>query len=660
MSDLHRAKRRFPFDYCVFQRCERSGNRCSERFSDSKLFFFLIVCKRGLSGGAVCGPTGRLRTQPSAVYFRRGYLRFIIEVMKTLYQSLLDYEVALLRGIAACRAVPLTTVNHAEAVEQLTEALLSPAATAIALGDLSAEEKEALQLLLGHEGQIEAPRFAREYGFIRPMGSARLEREQPWHHPVNPAEVLWYKGLIFKTFQVTTEGNLEMVYIPIDLLPLLQLSTPAPDPQPPTPDFLEIAHSPTPAVIISGEGRLIENIFNLLVYLQTTPVRLDSLPKSLDLAYSQLSARDKKALTACLLPLFLPTFTLEAELEFLLHLGQRAGLLTIKHGRLRPDRDPTRAWLQAPYPEQIYRLQHTWRADPTWNDLWHVPDLSPQPTGWENSPLLARSKILDYLTRVITEEEVWLSIDDLVATVKQLEPDFQRPGGDYESWYIYDSTGHPLMGFAHWDQVEGALIRYLLTHLLPLLGLIELGTATETSQPLSFRVTPLGQNFLRSQLPTLPADKKPPLLRVDANFYAYVPLQASLYDRFQLARFAQLERREKNRAVYCITQASVSRALKNGVMADQITAFLARATDNQTPLKVVETLLTWGTRQNTVRLEPATLLRVKDETVLKEMRQHPSLSPLLGEVIGPTTILIAPDKVAEVRRLLIELGYLES
>jgi hypothetical protein len=31
----------------------------------------------------------------------------------------------------------------------------------------------------------------------------------------------------------------------------------------------------------------------------------------------------------------------------------------------------------------------------------------------------------------------------------------------------------------------------------------------------------------------------------------------------------------------------------------------------------------------------------------------------LGEVIGPTAILIPPDKVAEVRRLLTELGYLD-
>jgi hypothetical protein len=332
----------------------------------------------------------------------------------------------------------------------------------------------------------------------------------------------------------------------------------------------------------------------------------------------------------------------------------------VKHGRLRPDRDPTRAWLQAHYQEQLWRLQNTWRADPTWNDLWHTPGLVPKPTGWENSPLLARSKILGYLARIEASGEDWLSLNDFTATIKRVEPDFQRPGGDYSSWYIYDTQGRSLMGFEHWDEVEGALIRYLLTGILPLLGILELGAAAASSEPNCFRLTPAGRNFLQNQAPSPPAAKKPLLLRMDANFYAHLPARASLYDRFQLARFAQLEQREPERTVYHITQTSINHALKNGVTAEQITAFLARATDNQTPLKLVETILTWGTRRNTVRLEQATLLRLSQPGLLAELRQHPALERLLGEMINPTTVLIPGDKVAEVRRLLIELGYLEQ
>ncbi|HXV43725.1 MAG TPA: hypothetical protein VEC96_11740, partial [Anaerolineae bacterium] len=68
--------------------------------------------------------------------------------MKTLYQSLIDYEMGLLQGIADRRTISLNTPNHAEAVELLAEALLSPAAIAIALNDLAEAEREALQLLV--------------------------------------------------------------------------------------------------------------------------------------------------------------------------------------------------------------------------------------------------------------------------------------------------------------------------------------------------------------------------------------------------------------------------------------------------------------------------------------------------------------------------------
>ncbi|NIO71720.1 MAG: hypothetical protein GTN71_22490, partial [Anaerolineae bacterium] len=47
--------------------------------------------------------------------------------------------------------------------------------------------------------------------------------------------------------------------------------------------------------------------------------------------------------------------------------------------------------------------------------------------------------------------------------IKESDPDFQRPDGDYSSWYIRQAdTGRYLSGFESWDQVEGALIAYLI------------------------------------------------------------------------------------------------------------------------------------------------------------------------------------------------------
>jgi len=120
--------------------------------------------------------------------------------MKSLHQSLIDYEIALLKAIADCRSVPVNTASPDTIIYQLVDTLLSPVDTAIVLNELSAAEKDALQFLLAQGGQVDGPRFTRQYGVIRQMGSARLERECPWQNPVNPAEGLWYKGLIFKAF----------------------------------------------------------------------------------------------------------------------------------------------------------------------------------------------------------------------------------------------------------------------------------------------------------------------------------------------------------------------------------------------------------------------------------------------------------------------------
>jgi len=433
-----------------------------------------------------------------------------------------------------------------------------------------------------------------------------------------------------------------------DLLPLL--APDSPQPQQPT-KTLEIAQTPAPTVTISGEGRLRENFFSVLVYLQTNPVRLQKEDK--------LPPNAIQALTQCLLPPLLPTILPEDEMDFLVHLGQRAELLTVAHHRLRPERDPIRSWLQADPIEQVQLLQNTWRVDPTWNDLWHVPGLSPQPTGWENSPLRARSKIMGYLEQLEAPAGEWLSIDDFVSRIKALDPDFQRPGGDYDSWYIKDAQGEFLMGFEHWDEIDGQLIRYLLTHILLWLGVVDLGCKTETSDPSSFRITSLGEAFLTNRPLSPQPVTKSAFLRVDNSFMVRVSAQVSLFDRFQLARFAELERREGKRVIYRITQASISRALKNGVMPDQIMAFLTRATNNQIPLKAVEAVRTWGARHATVQIEQATLLRLQDEKLIAELRQHPELGPLLGEALGPATIVIPVDNVPQVRRLLMELGYLE-
>ena len=61
---------------------------------------------------------------------------------------------------------------------------------------------------------------------------------------------------------------------------------------------------------------------------------------------------------------------------------------------------------------------------------------------------------------------------------RSTEPDFQRPTGNYDTWYIRDTTTQEfLKGFEQWDAVEGALLRFLFRGPLHWLGRAGFGRA---------------------------------------------------------------------------------------------------------------------------------------------------------------------------------------
>jgi hypothetical protein len=572
----------------------------------------------------------------------------IIIPVKTLSQSLVDFELPFLRVLAAQRGVELTKARRYDVVEQLETALASPVSLAIALDTLSEEARAALQALLRHNGFLETPRFSREYGDVRAFGAGRLEREEPWLSPANPAEELWYLGLVFKGFRQTAGGNVEVVYIPVDVAPHLAERLTV---EPGAKLTFEAPVVGIPPVVQPPDLRAREDVFSLLVYAQTSPLRLGP--------DDQLTTQELQALNPHLLhPETSPALERSHWPHFVVQLTRRMGLVAAKSGRLALQTEAVRAWLQAGQRSQLRRLQDAWRADPTWNDLWHVPGLVPKPTGWENSPMLGRAKILGYLAQTPAGE--WLSLSGFVEAVKRFDPDFQRPSGDYDSWYLTDEQGNSLQGFEHWDRVEGAFIRHLIGLTLPNLGVVELGHAAGATRPDAFRLTASGSAWLvtsSAEAPETSEESFSPLFGSE-DFSVRVPNGASLYDRFQLARFADLKRREPQRVIYEITQQSVGRALKSGISADQMTAFLARATKGRSPLKVVETLRDWGRRPGAARLQRLTLLRLRDETMIAELRRHPEVGPLLGETVGPLAVLVQEDNVRRLRQLLEALGYL--
>jgi hypothetical protein len=569
--------------------------------------------------------------------------------MRSLHQCLLDTDLVRLRVIARFWDVEPTASRQRDVAAQLTEAMAAPDAVTGAWGTLPDDQRRALEALLAAGGQMPLRVFTRQWGEIRTMGPGRTEREQPWREPISVAEGLWYRGFISRAFEQGPEGTYEIAFIPPELLPHL----PAPSTPPPA---ITLESIPKPATVRSAGDALLDDGCTLLAYLQNERLRPgpdDTWP-----------ARHETRLTHRLRD---PD---PARLAFLRHLVRHLGWLHVTDsGRLRPDPGPVATWLQSSTGQQRAVLASAWRDDPAWNDLFHVSTLHVEDTGaWRNDPLLARRAILHHLEACAPD--TWYKLDDFVTAVKQADPDFQRPGGDYTTWYIRDAaTGAYLSGFESWDSVEGALIRHLITGPLYWLGLISLGTSRNSTHlhsytPIlphpTFRLTLAGAAFLG--LADLPPEPEPSPLALQSDFTVLVP-PARRYERFQLARVADwvtspLPGEIEGGFVYRLTPTSLDRARQQGIPVARVLKFLSHTTGAPVPRPVEAALTRWETRGAEARLDRVVLLRLSNEKLMAQVTSSPLTRHLIREQVGPAAALVRDQDWPRLITALGQMGLL--
>jgi hypothetical protein len=558
--------------------------------------------------------------------------------MYTLNRFLIDYDLPMLRALAENRGVPLTAHRQAEAADELASFLLDPLSVRTALSRLTPESRQALDTLLAASGRMRAPQFWRRFGQVRPMGPGRLERETPWRDPISSAEELWYAGFIFRAFSQDDAGPGEFVFVPVDLRPVLP--QPQVEPQP-----LFVTPVPPPGGDVQNPAVFVYDIFAYLVYVQNHDVR--------PYADGRLGQRDLAALRSRLVD------ASGRRLALLRHLAAKLGFVTRQGEVLRLEADPVKRWLTSTRAQQLRAPQEAWRNDPDWNDLCHVPSLEcDQETPWRNDPVATRQALLALLARCPLE--VWWSVPSFIAAIKELHPDFQRPDGDYASWYIRDAaSGEYLSGFESWERVEGALLANLLTGPLLWLGIV---AAVPTDAGTVCRLTEAGARFL-GLVQGEPEDQASPPLVVHPDFSIEVPPPTNLYTRFQLERFAQAQSSQGatsdvEPSRYQLTVSSLGRATARGIRIEQVLAFLQQAGERPVPANVVGQLRLWAGRFGQVQLEEIALLRVKSERVLKDLTVLPETRSLIGKILSPTTALVRKQDLPRLRKELRALGYL--
>lgn len=545
--------------------------------------------------------------------------------MPDLQTSLREYDLGFFHIIAEKWGIELSAPDTGSAISQLLAILLDSEILLEIIETLPEPAVKAVNTLGNSGGKKIWADFSRQFGDIRDMGPGRRDRERPDHNPMSTSEILWYAGIIYRNTFMTDDGAQLMVYIPDDMLKLL------------------------PSTHISNETLLgrpatpSERAFQIIVNDWV-----------IDDACTMLSwIRKNSGKSFNTQDIFLEKFNWSIKVH------QASALFALLHTagfvdkKFSIDTDQIRDFLETSRSESLTKLAQSWLESNSFNELSLLPKITLE-GDWKNSPQKTRQHILALLARIPVGK--WWSLVSFTTEIKNHFPDFQRPGGNFETWYIRDNlTNEYLMGFENWDAVDGALLRYIITGPLHWLGFVDLASTSETGPITAFRLSKWWSDLINNKAPAgLPIEDDAFLISSDARLRA--PRLTPRPARYQIARFCEWEDAASDGYRYRITPASLSLAKEQGLVVGQLTALLTRFALTVPP-SLIRALEQWDRRGVEAHIQSAVILKVSTPDMIQKLRQSRA-ARFLGDPLGPTAILLKSNASDKVLSILAELGYL--
>lgn len=540
--------------------------------------------------------------------------------MRTLEQALSDHELITLRVIGEWCDLDLTGYDKTACVKKLAK-ILAQIDLPNELDYLSPEESNGLRDLADGGGRLAVGIFSRKYGQVRLMGPGRLEREEPWLDPESPSEALWYRGFLYRGFDEGSDGLVEYYYLPDELYRQFRPAAQPKTVSVPAGPTLQVA--PPPTNYAPAPTDTVDDLTTILAFAQRDGLQEGQLPA---LAPYLLNSDPDRA-------------------SLLVTLAWEMGMFREAEDGIRPTRAAVN-WLQKERDNQLTELLEAWSKS-GWNELGHTPGLTFDGTELPNDPITLRATLFDHWPR----NDKWLAVDQLVGHIKENDPDFQRPDGNYDSWYIREAgNSQYITGFDNWGQVEGRVLHFLVQGPMTWLGLVDSGERV-------YRLAQRTLDWLAGKAPAGTDVRVPMVVQADATLL--VPHNTDRYQRFQVARFADPQPLTAGKPYfYLITPSSLKRAKEQGISPERVIQFLATASGRAIPATTKRGIERWAEQGVEGRLEKVVILRVKDKDILDKLQANPKTRPFLGERLGDLAAVISLENWQELQRASAQLGLL--
>jgi hypothetical protein len=564
--------------------------------------------------------------------------------MPNLQTMLREHDEGIFPALATVWNVNISNMKTEEMIRALHDTMLEEINAETVWGKLNEAEKQAVQTLIGSKLKMPSAMFKRLYGEIHKMGRGQIEREQPHKNPQTISEGLYYRGIISEIFEQGKAGMIPMIYIPDELAQVLPLHKTAYE-------GLEAESFAVQAMVIEqlmavedeylenvkpADTSIVDDMCTLLAFLRNYTAGVledDFLPADAERIKAFLLNND------------------DTRLNFLLGLGVSADLITTKDGRAYPKRSGIQKWLEQTRSQQLKTLVYAWQSTTIYRDLWHVSGLYPDPdAAFPYDASLGREALMEHMKQLVPPHD-WWAVDELIDAIKLLDPDFQRPGGDYESWYIRNEMSEYLNGFESWEAIEGLLLDHYIRKPMHWLGLVDMSEDAA-------KLTAYGRAYIGLiDWPEPPEASD--IMEVRDDGVLVVSRKVSRIDRFQVARFSTWGTPENAEYYYRIDAEGLAIAEQQAITTGHIATFLTRHLNNRPmPARIAQLLDNWqGSGSVTeVTFERLLVLRTNSPEVLDRIYDEPALRRYLGARLGSMAVVIRAGQEEDLQIALGDTG----